>query len=999
MTWRTEKTRSGEDLVWSGVETGIAPSPHKGTANIQNANIATETGEVMASYGRTNQAQVAIPSGNLTPDGATLFDAPAALKAGTWIKVTASSVTSITATTGATSASADYLVVGGGGGGGGAIDGASGGGGAGGMLTGSTSLSAGTYTITIGAGGAGRTSGVTGNSGSDSSISGGVATATGGGGGGGVITGNGGNGGSGGGGGARLGVVTGNGGTGTGGQGSNGGNSRGTATVAGGGGGGASAAGANASSSGVGTAGGAGTASSITGSSVTYAGGGGGGGATTNGAGGAGGGGSAQQNANGLNGTDGLGGGGGGCSDNSGGNFYQGGDGGNGVVVVSYDTGTMYAVGGSMYQSGTKTIHVFNMPDGWTSSTYTDQLVVVWVNPGGLYYVSYKDTNNKIKLSAKYDPYAANALTHGTTGSVTFSTVATPDGGVAKAVEKYTSATATEYRYYILDRNEYVWVYDTAVYDASLLASGVGTTWMMPSPVHYATLSGDMTGMAVLNGFLMVVSNSYIFAKPTTNLGNAFIPLADVYLNEPFPTHKNFAYTGSQGKMYYCDGNYIGEIFPTTSLITSIANIQSFGSYTASGNNGTLTSVISGSIPYSSDDVSQRIPAVFFTDEYGTLPTAITANTVYYIRYSPAIKQFQVYDSETGGSQTDISTGAAGNQYFNTFYPIGITTGYNGDDITFTWSSQRLNLPTYETAQCMVEIGNTLLIGCNGSTLYPWNQVDATPSDIIALPESDVKTMVNANNTAYVFAGNKGNVYVSNVSVAALAGKIPDYTAGVPGTPLTYIEPRFTWGDSMYVRGRVYCSILDQTSTKAGNCGGVWSFIPSENIDPNQALGMALRLENQNSYGDYDGYATILIPNEEQDAISPQYWSSWQDSYTPGTSTFGIDYTNTVPVVTYVIETDLLPSGTSLAKTTFSQVEYKMASPLASGDSVQLYYRLNATDAWTTCGTLKEETTNRISGYWNVNFQKTQWTQLRAVATTTGTTASSFDRIVELRLR
>ena len=83
----------------------------------------------------------------------------------------------------------------------------------------------------------------------------------------------------------------------------------------------------------------------------------------------------------------------------------------------------------------------------------------------------------------------------------------------------------------------------------------------------------------------------------------------------------------------------------------------------------------------------------------------------------------------------------------------------------------------------------------------------------------------------------------------------------------------------MYLRGRVYFSILDQTSSKAGNCGGVWSFIPTQNLYIGQDTGIALRLENQNSYGDYDGCARILIPNEEQNAISPQYWSWWQDSY------------------------------------------------------------------------------------------------------------------------
>ena len=95
MAYRFEKNGESEDLVIEGWEQGIASSPHKGTANIQNANISTETGEVLASYGRIAQQQPAITGGTLTPSGTTLFNAPAALLPGVWLKVTASTVSGI----------------------------------------------------------------------------------------------------------------------------------------------------------------------------------------------------------------------------------------------------------------------------------------------------------------------------------------------------------------------------------------------------------------------------------------------------------------------------------------------------------------------------------------------------------------------------------------------------------------------------------------------------------------------------------------------------------------------------------------------------------------------------------------------------------------------------------------------------------------------------------------------------------------------------------------
>jgi len=225
-----------------------------------------------------------------------------------------------------------YLLVAGGGGGGQRVGG---GGGAGGLLFGTSSLSVGTsYTITIGAGGAGSTSsGAKGTSGNNTTAL--SLTATGGGGGGSLSSTTGASGGSGGGG-----SFGGAGGAGTSGQGFAGG--AGTSSIGAapaGGGGGAGAVGENFTTSPIKAGnGGIGVASSITGSSVYYAGGGGGGvSGGTAGSGGNGGGGAGSNastgGANGVNGTANTGGGGGG-----GGDITNGGTGGSGVVILSVPT-------------------------------------------------------------------------------------------------------------------------------------------------------------------------------------------------------------------------------------------------------------------------------------------------------------------------------------------------------------------------------------------------------------------------------------------------------------------------------------------------------------------------------------------------------------------------------------------------------------------------------------------------------------------------------------
>jgi hypothetical protein len=262
--------------------------------------------------------------------------------------------------------SADYLVVAGGGGGSARL---AGGGGAGGLLTGTTTLIGETvYTVTVGAGGAGGTGpigvGGVGSSGGNSSALG--ITAFGGGGGAHYTAGSAVSGGSGGGG-TYNGV---SGAAGTAGQGSAGGNGNGN--VSGAGGGGAGAVGGDAAATNAGGAGGAGLASSITGSSIYYAGGGGGAGSNVPGAGGIGGGGAGTGFDDTPAGSGGVntGGGGGGTRSASDTIVTVGGAGGSGVVILRVPT-TNYTgtVTGSptVTTDGSDTVIQFNANGSYTA--------------------------------------------------------------------------------------------------------------------------------------------------------------------------------------------------------------------------------------------------------------------------------------------------------------------------------------------------------------------------------------------------------------------------------------------------------------------------------------------------------------------------------------------------------------------------------------------------------------------------------------------------------
>ncbi len=676
---------------------------------------------------------------------------------------------------------------------------------------------------------------------------------------------------------------------------------------------------------------------------------------------------------------------------------------------ISTESGEILASYGRVQQSqagNTSTNHTLSPDD--STHLFSDIAVTngVWINVSastisglstGNYYI--RDSQNSTNGSLQVCPYyrASPSSGFGATGTATFNFIRVMGQPVASAVEPYNNGTQ-QYRYYILDNLGLVWVYDTAM----VSADATGTIlWFLPDfAINYFGSETAPSGIAILNGFLHVFSGKTIWTKSTSLLGDTtststnWVSFASgLMLSSATTTNPHFAYVGHQGSAYYTDGNFIGKIFPNTSLLTSTTNTQSYATWThssaSSGKVGTLATLIGGSVPYSG---GVRIPASFFCSYGGALPAALSAATIYYIDYSPSGGTFNVYTAITGGTDLDIDTSASGTQYFNTYQPQTA-----GGEATITFTQERLNLPFFETAQSMTEIGNLVMVGTKSNTIYPWDQVGLVPFDLIPLPENNSTYMITVNNMAYIFAGNKGNIYVTNGSTASLVISVPDYCAGIAGTQSSYVEPYFVWGGAAYIRGRVYFSILDQTSAKAGNCGGIWSFVPTQNFFIGQDFGLALRLENQNSYGTYSGVAPVIIASQTQNASSPQYWAAWYSS--TSSPTYGIDFTDTKPNSNATIETDLIPTGTQLAKKTFKQIEYKLTAPLASGDSVSISARADSTSAFTALTSVQRDSATSLSGYFVANFEKGQWLQLKITLTPLSSSSSSFVRLKEIRVR
>lgn len=346
------------------------------------------------------------------------------------------------------------------------------------------------------------------------------------------------------------------------------------------------------------------------------------------------------------------------------------------------------------------------------------------------------------------------------------------------------------------------------------------------------------------------------------------------------------------------------------------------------------------------------------------------------------------------------------------FNPAGVL----GTDYGYVNAQYILNPQDAATRITQIPSGTSIsvIVGSLLNNLYIYaglgNSASSKPTNILWIPEANVQYFVQANNFIFIFTGNKGNIYLTNGSSVVPIAHVPDYVSG----SVSYVqEPYYVWGGAMYLRGRVFFSIKDQTASHTGNCGGVWSFVPTFNYFPEQDVGLSLRLENRNTTGSlgstaYNGYAPIIFAGQEitaQQGNGPQYIACWTNDNSGGTVSVDFSGTNPYTDGSAIIETDAVPVGNFLDKKTFTQIECKFAANLVTGESVVVKYRTDLEASFASAGTVVGEATSGSGDgsqlsriILGVNFQKAQIIQLQIILTST-TSSPSYCRLKEVYIR
>ncbi len=297
---------------------------------------------------------------------------------------------------------------------------------------------------------------------------------------------------------------------------------------------------------------------------------------------------------------------------------------------------------------------------------------------------------------------------------------------------------------------------------------------------------------------------------------------------------------------------------------------------------------------------------------------------------------------------------------------------------TYIYNTEALDLPSNDFATCLAQLGTNLLVGGVQNFIYPWDRISVSFTYPLIVAESFIKCIVSTNSSAYIFAGHKGRIYITNGANVQEFLKFPDSLSGT-------VEPYYNWGWGIYLKNQLYFSL--SATTNAGvtinNFAGIWGL----DLDTN-----ALRLTNSLSYGTYLGNVPVLVQMGTPTPTGDGIYASWFNS------TGGIDYTSSSPYVNYetYIDTDIIPIGTFLTKHTFDNIEFKLGKPLVSGESIKLQYRQNLTDLFTDINSTT--TAGLLSDAYPMTFQNVEWIQIRALISSTITTPS-YVPLTQIRIR
>ena len=327
----------------------------------------------------------------------------------------------------------------------------------------------------------------------------------------------------------------------------------------------------------------------------------------------------------------------------------------------------------------------------------------------------------------------------------------------------------------------------------------------------------------------------------------------------------------------------------------------------------------------------------------------------------------------------------------------------------FALTTKVLTLPLNEIASCLEEPsidaspGNYIYIGTSTSQyIYPWNKtpqkytlangtVMTTKYDApLCMPEVGAFQMLNINKVVYILAGKRGNIYYTNGSTIVLFKSMPKQLTRSP-------YGLWNWGGIMSLNNNLCFGAEDTSPTGTVNnyASGCYAITLALSQYGNLVAG-AMRYKNRPSFGTTN--TTVLIPFSD----GLRFYAGW---YYPTGQYGGIDILDIATPTYYsnyesCLESDIIPIGTALQGKTFNTIEYKLDTPLVSGEKIRIGLKsdMGTTVFTTVLENIATSTYLPMDGSSSsLPIQYTKWIQAKAELQTLS--GGSLVRLREIRIR
>lgn len=296
--------------------------------------------------------------------------------------------------------------------------------------------------------------------------------------------------------------------------------------------------------------------------------------------------------------------------------------------------------------------------------------------------------------------------------------------------------------------------------------------------------------------------------------------------------------------------------------------------------------------------------------------------------------------------QDDIVYGGAG-RYIFSIQEVSGQTFNPSNSATYTYTQQALDLPSDHKVRCLAELGSNLMIGTwvgsniydfKIATIFPWDRVSDSFNLPIQMSENGIQAMKTIGNLIYFFAGIEGKCFVTDGSSVRELFRIPQSIVDLAGGAFIEVYP----GSVDVHRGKLVFGLKG-----AGNNSQMWSY----DLET-KALAVEYTISTAN---------TMSVVGAINSVTRDTLLAGWRD----GSSDEGIDkVVNSARYASYAayIRTPYYLIGSKSKPQPVSEIEFKLANALATGEGVRLKYRTDVTSSFTTIATFDFSTNGAILG-------------------------------------